>query len=145
LNPELFQRPIACCGLWSPEYPDRTEREFKMLTDAGYIAAKRTGSGTSEFIRKSDPTAEEHWSFHGSRAGDAGSSLRFSICAGLVASLYARRTQSVEIGVGLLPGHAFLRPTHRPRRPTGRNGRREAKDLATKQLAQITTAGVGLF
>jgi hypothetical protein len=30
-----------------------------MLTDAGYIAAKRTGSGTSELIRKFDPTAEE--------------------------------------------------------------------------------------
>jgi hypothetical protein len=33
-----------------------------MLTDAGYIAAKRTGSGTSELIRKFDPTAEEHCS-----------------------------------------------------------------------------------
>jgi hypothetical protein len=32
---------------------------FKMLTGAGYIAAKRAGSGTSELIRKFDPTAEE--------------------------------------------------------------------------------------
>ena len=35
------------------------EERFKMLTAAGYIAAKRTGSGTSELIRKFDPTAEE--------------------------------------------------------------------------------------
>jgi hypothetical protein len=30
-----------------------------MLTGAGYIAAKRTDSGTSELIRRFDPTAEE--------------------------------------------------------------------------------------
>jgi hypothetical protein len=35
------------------------EERFKMLTGVGYIAAKRTGSGTSELIRKFDPTAEE--------------------------------------------------------------------------------------
>jgi hypothetical protein len=35
------------------------EDRFKMLTGAGYIAAKRTGSGTSQLIRKFDPTAEE--------------------------------------------------------------------------------------
>jgi hypothetical protein len=29
------------------------------LTRAGYIAEKRTGSGTSELVRKFDPTAEE--------------------------------------------------------------------------------------
>jgi hypothetical protein len=52
------------------------EERFKMLTGAGYIAAKRTGSGTSELIRKFDPSAEETFSFHGCRAGDAGSSRR---------------------------------------------------------------------
>jgi hypothetical protein len=35
------------------------EERFKMLTGAGYVAAKRTGTGTSELIRKFDPTAEE--------------------------------------------------------------------------------------
>jgi hypothetical protein len=35
------------------------EERFKTLTGAGYIAAKRTGLGTSELIRKFDPTAEE--------------------------------------------------------------------------------------
>jgi hypothetical protein len=35
------------------------EERFRTLTGAGYIAAKRTGSGTSELIREFDPTAEE--------------------------------------------------------------------------------------
>jgi hypothetical protein len=35
------------------------ERRFIELTRAGYIAAKRTGSGTSELVRRFDPTAEE--------------------------------------------------------------------------------------
>jgi hypothetical protein len=35
------------------------EERFEILTGAGYIAAKRTGSGTSELIRKFDPTVEE--------------------------------------------------------------------------------------
>jgi len=35
------------------------EKRFMQLTDAGFIAAKRTGAGTSELIRKFDPTAEE--------------------------------------------------------------------------------------
>jgi hypothetical protein len=32
---------------------------FQELTDAGFVAAKRTGNGTSELIRRFDPTAEE--------------------------------------------------------------------------------------
>jgi hypothetical protein len=52
-----------------------------MLTGAGYIAAKRTGSGTSELIRKFDPTAEETLFIPRLQAGDAGSSRRLSICA----------------------------------------------------------------
>jgi hypothetical protein len=35
------------------------EERFTMLTRAGYIAAERTGPGTSELIRRFDPTAEE--------------------------------------------------------------------------------------
>jgi hypothetical protein len=35
------------------------QRRFVELTRAGYIAAKRTESGTSELLRKFDPTAEE--------------------------------------------------------------------------------------
>jgi hypothetical protein len=35
------------------------ERRFKKLMGAGFTAAKRTGSGTSELIRQFDPTAEE--------------------------------------------------------------------------------------
>ena len=35
------------------------EKRFMELIRAGYIAAKRTGSGTSELVRKFDPTAEE--------------------------------------------------------------------------------------
>ena len=34
-------------------------RRFQELMDAGYIAAKRTGSGTSDLIREFDPTAQE--------------------------------------------------------------------------------------
>ena len=32
---------------------------FEKLNEAGYIAAKRTGNGTSEVIRQFDPTAHE--------------------------------------------------------------------------------------
>jgi hypothetical protein len=35
------------------------ERRFMELTAAGFTAAKRTGSGTAELIRKFDATAEE--------------------------------------------------------------------------------------
>jgi hypothetical protein len=35
------------------------EDRFKMLTGAGFTAAKRTGSGASELIREFDPTVEE--------------------------------------------------------------------------------------
>jgi hypothetical protein len=35
------------------------EKRFMELTRAGYIAAKRTGAGTSELIRNFDPTAGE--------------------------------------------------------------------------------------
>jgi hypothetical protein len=35
------------------------ERRFVELTVAGFIAAKRTGSGTSELIRRFDPSAQE--------------------------------------------------------------------------------------
>jgi hypothetical protein len=34
-------------------------KRFQDLTDAGYLAAKRTGTGTCELIRQFDPTAEE--------------------------------------------------------------------------------------
>jgi hypothetical protein len=37
----------------------KAEKRFMELTGAGYIAATRTGVGTSELIRKFDPTAEE--------------------------------------------------------------------------------------
>ena len=35
------------------------ERRFVELTEAGFIAAKRTGNGTSELIRRFDPAAQE--------------------------------------------------------------------------------------
>jgi hypothetical protein len=35
------------------------ERRFTELIGAGFIAAKRTGNGTSELIRKFDPSAQE--------------------------------------------------------------------------------------
>jgi hypothetical protein len=35
------------------------ERRFVELTQAGFIAAKRTGNGTSELIRQFDPAAQE--------------------------------------------------------------------------------------
>jgi hypothetical protein len=35
------------------------EKRFAELTGAGFIAAKRTGNGTSELIRHFDPTAQE--------------------------------------------------------------------------------------
>jgi hypothetical protein len=34
-------------------------KRFEELTEAGFIAAKRTGSGTSELIRRFDPGADE--------------------------------------------------------------------------------------
>jgi hypothetical protein len=37
----------------------QAQQRFMELTRAGYIAAKRTGSGTSELVRRFDPTAEE--------------------------------------------------------------------------------------
>ena len=36
-----------------------SRQRFQRLADAGYIAAKRTGNGTSELIREFDPTARE--------------------------------------------------------------------------------------
>jgi hypothetical protein len=35
------------------------ERRFGELIEAGFIAAKRMGNGTSELIRQFDPTAQE--------------------------------------------------------------------------------------
>jgi hypothetical protein len=35
------------------------KRRFSELIGAGFIAAKRTGNGTSELIRQFDPTAKE--------------------------------------------------------------------------------------
>jgi hypothetical protein len=35
------------------------EKRFSELTGAGFIAAKRTGEGTSELVRHFDPTAQE--------------------------------------------------------------------------------------
>jgi hypothetical protein len=35
------------------------EKRFVELTGAGFIAAKRTGNGTSELIRQFDPSAAE--------------------------------------------------------------------------------------
>lgn len=34
-------------------------KRFQELTDAGFIAARRTGNGTSELIRQFDATAQE--------------------------------------------------------------------------------------
>jgi hypothetical protein len=34
-------------------------KRFQELTEAGFIAAKRTGTGTSELIRRFDPSAAE--------------------------------------------------------------------------------------
>ena len=35
------------------------EKRFRELVEAGFIAAKRTGNGTSELVRQFDPTAPE--------------------------------------------------------------------------------------
>jgi hypothetical protein len=35
------------------------KKRFQQLTDAGFVAAKRTGVGTSELIRRFDPTVDE--------------------------------------------------------------------------------------
>jgi hypothetical protein len=35
------------------------KRRFDTLAETGFIAAKRTGTGTSKLIRDFDPTAEE--------------------------------------------------------------------------------------
>ena len=37
----------------------QAERRFLELKQAGFIAAKRTGKGTSELIREFDPNAQE--------------------------------------------------------------------------------------
>jgi hypothetical protein len=37
----------------------KAKKRFEELTEAGFIAAKRTGDGTSELIRQFDPTAQE--------------------------------------------------------------------------------------
>jgi hypothetical protein len=34
-------------------------KRFEALTDAGFIVAKRTGNGTSELIRRFDPSVQE--------------------------------------------------------------------------------------
>jgi hypothetical protein len=35
------------------------EKRFRDLVGAGFIAAKRTGNGTSELVRQFDPAAQE--------------------------------------------------------------------------------------
>jgi hypothetical protein len=35
------------------------EKRFRDLVGAGFIAAKRTGNGTSELVRQFDPTSQE--------------------------------------------------------------------------------------
>jgi hypothetical protein len=45
------------------------ERRFRELTGAGFIAAKRTGIGTSELIRQFDPNAQETVFFPRLRGG----------------------------------------------------------------------------
>lgn len=35
------------------------KKRFQELAEAGYVAAKRTGNGTSELLRQFDPTAQE--------------------------------------------------------------------------------------
>jgi hypothetical protein len=35
------------------------KKRFQELTDAGFVAAKRIGAGTSELARSFDPTAQE--------------------------------------------------------------------------------------
>ena len=35
------------------------EKRFGDLTRAGFVAAKRTGNGTTELVRQFDPTAQE--------------------------------------------------------------------------------------
>jgi hypothetical protein len=42
-----------------PSAVAEAERRFAKLTEAGFIAAKRAGIGTSELIREFDPTAQE--------------------------------------------------------------------------------------
>jgi hypothetical protein len=42
-----------------PRAVAEAERRFMELREAGYIAAKRTGSCTSELVREFDPTAKE--------------------------------------------------------------------------------------
>jgi hypothetical protein len=42
-----------------PSAVAEAERRFTKLTEAGFIAAKRTGIGTSELIREFDSTAQE--------------------------------------------------------------------------------------
>jgi hypothetical protein len=42
-----------------PRAVAEAERRFMELREAGYIAAKRTGRGTSELVREFDPTAKE--------------------------------------------------------------------------------------
>jgi hypothetical protein len=42
-----------------PSAVAEAERRFTKLTEAGFIAAKRTGIGASELFREFDPTAQE--------------------------------------------------------------------------------------
>jgi hypothetical protein len=42
-----------------PRTVAEAERRFMELREAGYIAAKRTGSGTSELVREFDPALKE--------------------------------------------------------------------------------------
>jgi hypothetical protein len=42
-----------------PRTVAEAERRFMELREAGYVAAKRTGNGTSELVREFDPTLKE--------------------------------------------------------------------------------------
>jgi hypothetical protein len=52
-----------------PSAVAEAERRFAKLTEEGFIAAKRTGIGTSELIREFDPTAQETVFFPRLRGG----------------------------------------------------------------------------
>jgi hypothetical protein len=58
----IMDRSGDTCHRFAPDDANgvaEAERRFADLIEAGFIAAKRTGNGTSELIRQFDPSAQE--------------------------------------------------------------------------------------
>jgi hypothetical protein len=102
---------------------------FEKLNKAGYIAAKRTGNGTSEVIRQFDPTLTRPCSSPGSSADDD--------CCGLPRPGAA----DLRNHVGRSGGSQTISPIRFDAPPSGGEGQRSSSILAIARAKEAVDKG----